>query len=395
MRLINVNTLELKWFTKGALDFPPYIIASHTWEDDEVTYEDHSSWLKARAASSQVPEPDKAGFRKLKEFCRTVREEFYILPVDFEVRGQTIRTERRAFLKTQEAVAGYQEIVGTIQAIDAGHLFKRYTVRAREQERVEWAWLDTCCIDKRSSAELSEAINSMFKWYEDAVTCVAYLQDFGRSRGRDGRLLRTSRWFTRGWTLQELIAPWDVHFYNGFWTYCYSRSTAFSEISRLTSIDWQILHTYGEKARDLAAREKRMLPTTRKSALKSQPIALKLSWAAGRRTTRTEDSAYSLLGILNINMPLLYGEGENAFTRLQETVMQNSQDQSILLWQGGSSPGSRSYGRPLGCLAKRPSQFTPCSFGRMRTVMNPKIEREWPLDKIEILTFSADCPDST
>ncbi|KAK0631454.1 heterokaryon incompatibility protein-domain-containing protein [Immersiella caudata] len=162
-----------------------------------------------------------------------------------------------------------------------------------------YAWIDTCCIDKSSSAELSEAINSMFSWYRQSSVCYAFLEDYVHGKSNLGN----SRWFTRGWTLQELIAPFDVRFYDSSWFMFGDRLRLSSRISKITSIDLLIL------------------------------VSNKMSWAAHRETTRVEDIAYCLMGIFDVNMPLLYGEGIKAFRRLQEEIVRRCNDQTILAWR--------------------------------------------------------------
>ncbi|RYP56229.1 hypothetical protein DL771_012016 [Monosporascus sp. 5C6A] len=171
-----------------------------------------------------------------------------------------------------------------------------------------YIWIDTCCIDKTSSAELSEAINSMFKWYEGASVCLAFLSDLD-----DRKDLASCRWFTRGWTLQELLAPRQVEFYNSKWQHVGSRTELSTEISDITLI------------------EPRALRYAIGKYLGSFAVCERMRWAAERRTTREEDMVYCLLGLFQVNMPLLYGEGESkAFRRLQEEILRESNDQSIL-----------------------------------------------------------------
>jgi len=174
-----------------------------------------------------------------------------------------------------------------------------------------YIWIDTCCIDKSSSAELSEAINSMFKWYEKATVCYAYLEDVQPTREWTPSL-RKCRWFTRGWTLQELLAPKVVELFAANWSLIGKKNKMSKEISDVTGIE-----------------EKFLLGT---SPMSSASIAKRMSWASKRQTSRKEDTAYSLLGIFGVNMPLLYGEGEKAFRRLQEEIMKISHDQSLFAW---------------------------------------------------------------
>jgi hypothetical protein len=197
-----------------------------------------------------------------------------------------------------------------------------------------YVWIDTCCIDKSSSAELSEAINSMFRWYMHASICYAYLEDVPfDSKSKIGKF-EQSRWFTRGWTLQELIAPPGLDFYSQDWRRIGTREEFCAELSKITNIDEAVL--------------------CKSRSLQSMSIAKRMSWAANRVTTRPEDIAYSLMGVFGANMPLLYGEGEtSAFHRLQEEIMKNSTDQSIFAW----SPKFRKVNECSGVLAEHPREF--------------------------------------
>jgi hypothetical protein len=366
MRLINTDPdrMVLKHFL--GTEIPPYAILSHCWgsAEDEVTFQ------QFQAGQNR----DSPGHQKIVECCRIARS-----------------------------------------------------------QGLEWAWVDTCCIDKTSSAELSESINSMFTWYERAVVCYAFLESldiriehattidaiptisvvpadlhletrrgaaynsgpsrsayasvdvvepsigpsFERSQSLDSAipmrrlssdgsasnhpLLRTreilssgnltaealavegstrhvrssplpaTRWFERGWTLQELLAPKQLLFFDSLLTYLGTRSDFATSISQIVGIDVEYLNG--------------------KTSLEHACIAQKMSWAAPRQTTRPEDIAYCLLGLFEIQLPLLYGEGEkNAFRRLQEAVIAQSEDDSIFAWKS-ASPETR------GLLAERPSEF--------------------------------------
>ncbi|KAI1078209.1 HET-domain-containing protein [Whalleya microplaca] len=256
MRLINAKTLVIREFVGRHI--PQYAILSHTWGDDEVTLQD----MQAGRASS------KKGYGKIIQACEHAK--FHCL---------------------------------------------------------KWVWVDTCCIDKSSSAELSEAINSMYDWYAKSTICYAYLADVkpvsqdqnntGTATGNfDGvaEAMRKARWFTRGWTLQELIAPKIVIFFGQGWWHIGEKSAA----------------GLGEIIADISG-----LPLDLIYGLKSlaqYSVAQKMSWAANRQCTRPEDMAYSLLGLFEVNIPLLYGEGVNAFTRLQEEILKETDDHSLLAW---------------------------------------------------------------
>ena len=181
-----------------------------------------------------------------------------------------------------------------------------------EKLGIPYLWVDTCCIDKTSSAELSQSINSMFAWYRDARICFAYLGDFN---GDDVEAFDMSRWWTRGWTLQELIAPVEVMFFAQDWTFVTLRSSSTERIAAFTGIGEVILS--GDHLDELH----------------NFSVAEKFSWAAKRMTTCGEDRAYSLMGIFGVNMAMIYGEGEQAACyRLQKEIFGVYPDHSIFAW---------------------------------------------------------------
>jgi len=150
------------------------------------------------------------------------------------------------------------------------------TCQLAKADGLQYAWIDTCCIDKTSSAELSEAINSMFQWYKVAEKCYTYLVDL-KSDNLWLENLAHCRWFTRGWTLQELIAPADVYFFDQHWNMLFRKSDRIDLLSNITGIDRGVLGT--------------------SRSLLSISVAQRMSWASRRVTTRVEDEAYCLLGI--------------------------------------------------------------------------------------------------
>lgn len=273
MRLLSIETLQLETFISDAAA-PPFAILSHTWGPDELTLQD-----LALPAEALAP---RRGWRKITGF--------------------------------RDAVVAHQHLLAGAQPVT--HL-----------------WVDTVCIDKTSSAELSEAINSMFRWYRAAAACFALLEDV--SAADDGEAVggdfEASRWFTRGWTLQELLAPREVFFFDRNWQCVGSRTTLVSRVSRRTSI-----------AEDVALTGEWPFAT----------VAERMSWASGRQTTRPEDMAYCLLGIFDVNMPMLYGEGEKAFVRLQEEIVKASDDESIFAWDASGGPADG-----VGVFATHPRQF--------------------------------------
>ncbi|KAK0102721.1 hypothetical protein ONS95_006323 [Cadophora gregata] len=186
-----------------------------------------------------------------------------------------------------------------------------------QHEGLEWAWIDSCCIDKTSSAELSEAINSMFQWYKSSRICYTYLADVsdGVSDIRaGGHQFLASQWFTRGWTLQELLAPKYLMFFDSEWNCIGARN------------DWQ--------AKDPTIKLEKLIEQAtgikNLAGYNNASVACKMSWAAGRSTTREEDRA--LMGLFGVNMPPLYGEGPRAFHRLQLEILRETDDESIFAW---------------------------------------------------------------
>lgn len=184
----------------------------------------------------------------------------------------------------------------------------------------------------------------MFQWYKQAVICYALLSDVSVEslNETDGvREFGSSRWFTRGWTLQELLAPEKLYFFNSNWKYIGSKSSLKSQISITTGIDeLALIHS---------------------STLSTIPVARRMSWAASRVTTRPEDIAYCLLGLFDVNMPLLYGEGERAFIRLQEEILRETEDYTILAWEFAAGTAQKraecANFDALGILARHPSFF--------------------------------------
>jgi hypothetical protein len=217
------------------------------------------------------------------------------------------------------------------------------TCRLAAQQEIKYAWVDTCCIDKSSSAELTEAINSMYQWYQRSKTCYVFLGDLSASQST--RALKGCRWFSRGWTLQELIAPSHLSFFDQDWNYRGSKADLAEQLSEITKIDAEVLL------------HQRSLPTI--------AVAQRMSWAAFRQTTRIEDMAYSLLGIFDVNMPLLYGEERKAFRRLQEEIIKSTSDLSLFAWELTSDQEAprATHGRTAcGILAQSPAAFASCQF---------------------------------
>ena len=254
MRLLDARTFEFKQVTDPRKT-PKYAVLSHTWGDNEVVYSDLVNSLES---ASQRPE-----FAKV-----------------------------------------------------------RFTAQQALEDGLDYIWVDTCTIDKSSSADLSESINSMYKIYKNAQVCYVYLTDVfepppdgwtddGEVDNEWTKAFVGARWFTRGWTLQELIAPRNTVFYTSDWRHIGTKRGLCQTIARHTGISTPVL-LGGDFRRTL--------------------VAERMSWASKRITTREEDIAYCLLGLFDINMPLLYGEGERAFLRLQHEIIKKTNDRSIFLW---------------------------------------------------------------
>ncbi|KAF6812002.1 Vegetative incompatibility protein HET-E-1-like protein 2 [Colletotrichum plurivorum] len=304
MRLINTATLALEEFFGD--NIPPYAILSHVWGPEEVTFQDWHDLAKAR---------EKQGFQKIE-------------------------------LARNQALAN-----------DLG-----------------WLWVDTNCINKESSAELSEAVNSMFAWYRDAEYCYAYLADVSEAGDPDEAAskrqlfprISRSRWFTRGWTLQELLAPRSVFFFSREWRQVGTRKSLADVIAGAAHIRAEYLYN-GKKRKGNS-----------RLAISEASVAERMSWLSRRETTRAEDMAYCMLGIFDINMPLLYGEGSRAFTRLQEEILKTSTDETLFSWSWSEddpaawssmlAPSPRSFKhaadyRPVRNELERPVPYAMTNFG--------------------------------
>ncbi|KIL87835.1 hypothetical protein FAVG1_08715 [Fusarium avenaceum] len=249
-----INTTTLEVEEFFDVNIPEYAILSHTWGDGEVSLQDWADRKNRRF---------KPGFQKIMWAC------------------------------TQAA-----------------------------KDQLDYVWVDTNCIDKSSSAELSEAINSMFKWYRRSALCYVYLEDVPAMSLdeciKPDSAFRGARWFTRGWTLQELIAPPNLSFFSNDWTTIATKSELAPCITEITGIPWSCL---------LKGRLSKLHPLRRYS------VAQRMSWASLRSTTRIEDRAYSLLGLFDITMPLVYGEGHEAFTRLLGEIIHRYADHSFFASQ--------------------------------------------------------------
>lgn len=270
MRLLNVDSLDIE---SSFGQTKPYVILSHRWSphEVEVKFEDYASVkdkIKDQITKPQVDDPT-TGISKIAKACLQCRN-----------------------------------------------------------LKLRYLWIDTCCIDKRSTSEESESINSMFSWYKEAEICLVYLPDIGKGFPK---AFSESEWFTRGWTLQELLAPKDVTFFDRDWNNIGTKTSRSSDIEKATRIAHRHMIDF-----------------------RTASIATRMSWQAGRQTTRADDLAYSLFGIFDVAMDLRYGERDKAFRRLQEQIINSHPlDESILAWT------SNEFGddKQPGILAPRPDCF--------------------------------------
>lgn len=257
MWLLSTDRAELHFFTSPEAVTGGYAILSHAWDDREQTFvetRDLAEWCKKSGHN-----PRDLSSKKVRQCC--------------------ILAERY------------------------GH---------------RWVWDDTCCIDKTSSSELSEVINSMFLWYSCAEICYVYLGDV-KGDCHDLRspeslaAFKTAKWHSRGWTLQELIAPSLVVFVSANWKTIFGNKVELADLlHEITGIPLDIL--------------------TGEAHCSLYSVAERMAWASKRNTTRMEDEAYSLMGLFDISMPVIYGEGRQAFVRLQQEIMKGTFDTTLFAW---------------------------------------------------------------
>ncbi|KAE9380871.1 HET-domain-containing protein, partial [Stipitochalara longipes BDJ] len=202
----------------------------------------------------------------------------------------------------------YEDLVEGLGKSKAGYQKIRFCGEQAARDSLGYFWVDTCCIDKTDAVELQRSINSMFRWYKNAVKCYVYLSDVSIPEDKVGNdfnldvesFFRTARWFSRGWTLQELLAPSSVEFFSANYKRLGDKLSLERLIHEITGIPVEALRGYD---------------------LTKFSVDERVSWAAKRETKHEEDMAYSLFGFFGIFLPLLYGEGrENAFRRLREEV---------------------------------------------------------------------------
>jgi hypothetical protein len=255
-------------------------------------------------------------------------------PLPFAILSHTWDTEEVNFqvfnnIATRTAAKGWTKI--------------EQTCREAQRCGFHYVWIDSCCIDKTNNAELSESINSMFRWYSEAALCLVYLNDFDANAAASDRdtMLRRARWFSRGWTLQEIVAARAANFYDSAWCHFGTRASLRNELTSITKIDAEVF-SLPQNSDVVVIRD----------LLDSIPVGRRMAWAATRQTTRPEDMAYCLIGLFSVSMPMLYGEGgQQAFIRLQEEIIRDNNDLSLFAWRAGDCSTYR------GILALSPHEF--------------------------------------
>ncbi|KAK4495999.1 hypothetical protein PRZ48_013267 [Zasmidium cellare] len=258
MRLLNVNSLEFCEFYNRPI--PSYVIASHRWASGEREEDREATYLEVKEGRST----NTTGFKKVRNFAEYVRT----------------------------------RIPG-----------------------VEWLWVDTCCVNKQDAQELTEAINSMFRWYSAAAVCLAWMADVDNAHDHQG--FKSSGWFKRGWTLQELLAPSLVVFLSKDWRIMGHKSSDTSNSNEVSLDPGPSLNAIITQITGIP--EKVLLDFQNGKALS---VEERLAWMKDRRTTREEDMSYCLVGILDAPMVAIYGEGgDKARRRLLAEV---SRDDSYL-----------------------------------------------------------------
>ncbi|KAI1747211.1 heterokaryon incompatibility protein-domain-containing protein [Xylaria castorea] len=287
MRLLDTTSFELRNGEQSSFRQEGYAILSHRWVGLEITFDelkDHTAELRTGTRPLSSPQADK-----ICGACETARN-----------------------------------------------------------QGIRWMWIDTFCINKNSATEESESINSMFKWYREARLCITYLADVRRDTGlsiTSTKIFKRtyndepSEWSFRGWTLQELLAPQDMQFFDMNWTH----------MARITGIKAQYL--------------------TGAEHFSEACIAAKMSWISHRTTTEEEDMAYSMVGIFGVTMTPQYGEGRGAFMRLQEILLTTYLfDESLFAWKMPEPNAGEKHGirkdrwapGERGLLASSPEWFGGC-----------------------------------
>lgn len=365
MRLINVSTLELEEF--WGTDTPKYAILSHTWGREEISLAMLQTIAKHRASQSELLKQNQlmasrsstgAGVDRAEAVRMMLLSSMLVAmrtggsyPLHYPPRPhhlrrsrsitdgrdephsdddeeqQQLEQHRRQQQQQQQEEERYMPspVLPAIapHPLETKPGFSKILSACKQaaSDGYRYLWADTVCIDRSSGYEISEVINSMFSFYQNASVCYAHLEDVVFQEYKRGGYrtwehdFAASRWFARGWTLQELIAPRRVVFFARDWQWLGTKSdpSLSQSIQKITKIEPAVLSD--------------------PSQIPKVCVARRMAWASSRKTTRPEDMAYSLMGIFGISMPLLYGEGaERAFVRLQEEIIKVSDDHTLFAW---------------------------------------------------------------
>lgn len=293
MRLLNIHERKFEIKEGPALDvaIKNCAIISHRWGNNETKFHDLEEILQPRKSSNGA-----------------------ILKFD-DPEGYEFGEEEEGLLKIAEARKKAREY--GFRGDDGG----------QAQETLGYIWMDTCCIDKTDGIETERAINSMFRWYRDAKVCFVYLSDVAKNtceyqkeqvdklgnitrRRRD--CFEKSEWFLRGWTLQELLAPKAMCFFDYQWRFIGTKKTLSTEIQNAAKIEAKYLN----------------------GDFSDACTAVRMSWLSRRNTTLKDDMAYCMVGVFGVHMYIKYGEDEDAFLRLEEELIkQKAADESIFAWK--------------------------------------------------------------
>ncbi|QIX01517.1 hypothetical protein AMS68_007034 [Peltaster fructicola] len=260
MRLLNTTSFKFEWMVRETCE---YAILSHRWIEEEVGDEITFATLE-HAKTNGPTSRQAASWSKMEKACEQARN-----------------------------------------------------------DRLKYIWIDTICIDKNDIQELGRSLNSMFDWYARAKICYVYLQDAKRTIQRAGTNYY-SEWFERGWTLQELLAPSEMVFYDMDWCRLGTRTELAPHLSNASKIDVDYLKRPG--------------------SFREASVATKMSWMAGRSTKYVEDITFSMLGILNVKLPYIPAEGAQAFFRLQSELLKSEAfDESLFAWSVPADKHLRCY----------------------------------------------------
>jgi Heterokaryon incompatibility protein (HET) len=278
-----------------------FAIFSHRWSIDELTLQDVAkiATFSKTGIDNLIKSQSYKGLDsgevidKVKEFSEGHRD---------------VQLENTTVLENLKKLEGHiPHCTGLVKLVNFCELAMRNGCKL--------AWFDTCCIDKASSAEIEESIRSMFRWYQHAKVCIVHL-----AGTRSIKDMEDDPWFTRGWTLQELLAPKALKFYFADWRPLSKlendKVNLWEQISRITGISKTDLLHFKPGTHDIRRR---------------------MRWASKRSTTRVEDMAYCLIGIFDVSLRIAYGEGKVAFHRLQAEILERCHDRGLFLWNGEAS----------------------------------------------------------